>query len=172
MSKIHITRNAEGKIDGASEKDRKAYVKFRAGIMAMEAGELATIEVKFPRHKALHGWHFVLLDAVFESQEQFADETVFRKWVEVGAGHCDYVPGPKGRMVALPKSISWDEMEELEFQEHHEKAVEFLRSPDCTRVLWGHLSDPEQANMIEAIITEAEIERQRIRQMRGKRAQR
>jgi hypothetical protein len=172
MAKIRITRNREGKIEGASEADRKAYVKFRARVMALEAGEILSIEAKAPRNPELHGWHFIILDAVFEAQEQFEDERVFRKWVEVGAGHCDFVPGPKGRMVALPRSIGWDEMEDLDFQEHHEKAVNFLRSPDCTRFLWGHLSDLEQSNMIEGILTECEVRRQEIRQQRGKGMQR
>jgi hypothetical protein len=172
MAKIRITRNREGKIDGASEKDRKAYLRFRTRIMSLEVGELMTIDAKFPRNPELHGWHFIILDAVFEAQEQFEAEAVFRKWVEVGAGHCDFVPGPRGRMVAIPKSIGWDELDDVDFQEHHEKAVDFLRSADCTRVLWGHLSEPEQANMIEAILAECEIERQRIRQQRGKRVER
>lgn len=172
MAKIRVTRNNEGKIDGASELDRKRYVKFRAGMMALEVGEIASIEVKFSRHKELHGWHFLILTAIFEAQDQFEDDEIFREWVQVGAGHCVFAPGPTGRMVAIPKSIAWDQMEDLEFQEHHEKAVDFLRGPVCTRFLWGHLSESDQSAMIEGILAECEVERQRIRQQRGKRVQR
>ncbi len=71
-------------------------------------------------------------------------------------------------MVAIADSIAWDKLDDADFQEHHEKVIDFLRSPTCTRFLWGHLSDPEQANMIEAILTECEEERQRRRAAAGK----
>jgi hypothetical protein len=165
---ITVTRNSEGKIVGATEKDRKAYSRFQSMLHELEAGELFTIDYWHPRDPELHGWHFIVLTAVFDQQEQFEDPKAFRKWVEVGAGHCDFLPGPKGRMVAVPKSIGWEKLDDNDFSEHHEKAIEFLRSPDCTRFLWGHLSDAEQSNMIESILEECERQRQEIRARRGK----
>lgn len=168
MSTITVTKNDEGKIVGAGEKHQKAYDKFRAALVALEPGEMFTLSHWFPRRSDLHGWHFVLLDAVFKHQEQFENENIFRKWVEVGAGHCEFCPGPKGKMVAIPKSIGWEELDDADFQDHHEKAVEFMRSPACTGFLWPHLSPSEQGNMIDCIFTECEIERQRRRAARGK----
>lgn len=168
MTTITITRNREGKIVGARERDKKAYTKFRERVLALEQGEMMTIDVWFDRNPALHGWHLLVLGAVFDNQEQFESEKGFRKWVEAGAGYADFLPGPKGRMIAVPKSIAWDKLDDADFQEHHEKAMDWLRSSDCTRFLWGHLSEPEQANMISAILDECEQERQRIRQQRGK----
>lgn len=168
MTDIVITKDATGRLCGAGAKHTKAYSKFKAMIDALEPGELATLSYWFPRRADLHGWHFIILTAVFNHQEQFEDMTQFRKWIEVGAGYADFLPGPKGRMVAVPKSIGWDQLDDEDFQEHHEKAIDFMRSPTCTSFLWGHLSEPEQANMIETILTECEDERQRIRQQRGK----
>lgn len=168
MTTIAVTKNDQGKLVGAGEKSAKAYERFKAMLNALEPGEMVTLDYWHPRNPELHGWHFIILTAVFESQEQFENDKMFRKWIEVGAGHCDFVPGPKGRMVAIPRSIGWDELDDDDFQEHHEKAIDFLRSPDCTRFLWGHLNDAQQSEMIEGILQNCEEERQRIRQQRGK----
>ena len=135
-------------------------------------GELMKLSFWFPRNPALQGWHFIVLTAVFNHQEQFADEEQFRKWCEVGAGHCDFVPGPKGKVVAIPKSIAWHEMDDHDFGIHHEKVIEFFRSLACTRYLWPHMSDAEASEMMEGILTECEVERERIKQLRAAKGER
>lgn len=168
MTTITVTRNDQGKIVGAGAKDKKAYAAFQKKLHGLEPGELFTLSTWFPRNQELHGWHFIVLTAVFDQQEQFEDAKAFRQWVSTGAGHADFLPGPSGRMVAVPKSIGWDELDDQDFAEHHEKVVDFLRSPVCTGFLWPHLSGAQQSEGIEAILTECERQRQEIRRVRGK----
>lgn len=166
MSTITITRNDEGKIVGAGEKDQTAYAQFRKAIEALEPGEIATVAFWFPRNPALMGWHWIVLSAVFDHQEQFESKKVFQEWVAIGAGHADYFPGPKGRMIAVAKSINFDEIDDADFAVHHEACMDFLRSTACTAFLWPHLSDAQQAEMMSTILTECEVKREEIRARR------
>jgi hypothetical protein len=159
VTTITVTRNDEGKIVGAGEKDKKAYAAFAAKLHALEPGELFTLDCWFPRNPKLHGLHFAMLTAIFDAQEQFADPDQLRAWLQVGAGHCEFVPGPTGKMVALPKSISFKAMDDAEFQAHHEAVKDFLRTPYATRFLWPHLSDSDQATMVDTLLAEFQSER-------------
>ena len=156
MSTITVTKDATGKLCGATERDSVAYGRFKSRIDKLEPGEMLTISCWFPRNSALHKLHFALLSAFFEQQEQFSDLEQFRAWVSVGAGHAEFVPGPKGRMVALPKSISFRALDDADFQNYHNKVTEFLRTPYASQFLWPHLSGPEQAAMVDSILAQFE----------------
>lgn len=152
MTTIAVTKTGDGKIEGAGEKHQKAYARFRKMLHELEPGEIFTLDFWFPRNPKLHGLHFALLTAAYEAQEQFADFDQFRQWAQVGAGHCDFVPGPTGRMVALPRSINWRTIDDADFAEHHERVKDFLRSQHATRFLWPNLEDHEAAEMMNAIL--------------------
>lgn len=152
MTTIHVTKDDTGKLVGCGEKDRKAYATFKARLTELENGEIFTIDYFFPRNPKLHGLHFALLTAIYDAQEQFADPDQLRLWLQVGAGHAEFVPGPTGKMVALPKSISFKAVDDADFQEHHEKVKAFLRTPYATRFLWPHLSDEAASEMVETIL--------------------
>jgi len=156
VTTITITRDDAGKLVGFGDKNKKAYAAFKAKVDALEPGEIYQLTVHFPRNQKLHGLHFALLSTVFDQQEQFSDLDQLRMWVQVGAGHAEFVPGPTGRMVAIPKSISFRALDDQDFQAHHEKVKDFLRSPHATRFLWPHLSDVEQAEMIDTILSQFE----------------
>lgn len=154
MTTITVTKDNTGKLCGAGEKDRVAYSRLRKQMENLEPGEIFTISCWFPRNSRLHGLHFAMLTSLFDRQEQFADPDQMRMWVQVGAGHCEFVPGPKGRMVAIPKSISFKAVDDAEFAEHHEKVKDFLRTEHARRFLWPHLSDDETAGMVDELLAE------------------
>ena len=158
MTTLTITRDDTGKLVGCGEKDKKAYAAFQRRVHELQPGEIYQLTVWFPRNQKLHGLHFALLTTVFDNQEQFTDPDQLRAWLQVGAGHCEFVPGPKGRMVALPKSISFRALDDVEFQAHHEAVKDFLRTPYASAFLWGHLSDQEQAAMVDTILSQFERE--------------
>lgn len=162
MTSIVITRDNTGKLVGAGEKDRAAYSRLKKRLVELEPGECLSLDVWFDRRAALHGWHFILLSAVHDAQEQFANIKDFRMWCATGGGHCTFAPGPTGKMVAIPKSIDWSSLDEEEFQQYHKDVVSFLRSLHATRFLWPQLSDPEASEMIESILTRIEADRKRI----------
>src|SRR5688500_13899293 len=107
MTTITVTRDENGKLGGFTEKDKRSYGRFKKAMEELQVGELMTVTVWFPRNSRFHRLHFALVKALLESQEQFDDIDPLRKWLCVGAGHAVFMPGPNGRMVAIPKSISF-----------------------------------------------------------------
>lgn len=156
MADVLIYRNDQGKLAGWGEKGARAYARFRKAVDELAVGELLRFSFWIPRSPKFHRLHFAMLGAVFASQEQFADEEQFRKWTEVGAGHCDFVPGPKGRMVALPRSIAYHALDDEDFSTVHENVKSFLRSEHARRYLWGHLGDEQSLEMIRTLLAEFE----------------
>ncbi len=53
MSTITVTRDKEGKLVGAGEKDTKAYSRFRQMIVDLEPGDLFTLDYWLPRNPLL-----------------------------------------------------------------------------------------------------------------------
>lgn len=156
MPTVQITKDDRGKLAGFGLKGERAYARFLAAVKALEYGEMLSFSYKIPRSPKFHKLHFVMLAELFAAQEQFADEYQFRKWSEVGAGHVDWVPGPTGKMVALPRSIDYESLDDVEFSEMHEAVKAFFRSTHATRFLWPHLADSETAESIHMILEQFE----------------
>lgn len=152
MTTITVIKDDTGKLTGFGEKDKRAYAKFKRTIDELAPGELFTLSTWFPREGWRHRKHFGVLAAAFDAQEQFEDSDQFRMWVQVGAGHCEFVPGPSGRMVAIPKSIAYDKLDDAEFTEHHEAAKRFMRSERYQSFLYPHLAPAEAGEMVEGIL--------------------
>jgi len=156
VTTISITKDEKGHIVGVGEKGKKAYAAFKKRVEGLQPGEIYTIEAWFDRNPKLHGLHFILLETVFDNQEQFADPEQLRAWLQVGAGHCKFVPGPTGRMVAIPESIAWHRMDDQDFAAHHEKVKDFLRTEHAKAFLWPHLPESERDAMIDTILSQFE----------------
>ncbi|MCA3109850.1 MAG: DUF1367 family protein [Rhodocyclaceae bacterium] len=152
MSEILLTRDDTGKVTGLTEADQRAWSRFRKMLADLVPGECVRLAFWLPRSPKFHRRHFAIIGALFDAQEQFDDREQFRMWLQVGAGHCDFVPGPAGRMVALPKSIAWHKLDDAEFAAHHESVIGFVRSDRCTAFLWGHLQPADQLLMVETIL--------------------
>ena len=41
---------------------------------------------------------------------------LFRKMVAIEAGHCDYITTPDGDVIPQAKSLSYDELDDIEFE--------------------------------------------------------
>ncbi len=152
MSTFTVMKNEAGRLEGFTPSDKRAYARFRKEIEEMQPGELFEIKHWFPRNAKLHGLHFAVIKELFDAQEQFSDMDDLRKWLYVGAGYADFLPGPKGRMVAIPKSIAWHRIDDAEFSELHEKVQGFMRTKHCQRFLWPHLDEQAAGEMIEGVL--------------------
>lgn len=156
MSKVILCKADTGKLAGLDEKNERAYARFRKQIGELRIGETLAFEFKIPRSPRFHRRHFAMLGAFFAAQEAFDDAERMRKWAEVGAGHCDFVPGPDGVFFAMPKSIAYEALEDSDFREVHQSIVAFLREPRAYRFLWPALDDAGREQMVEAILAEFE----------------
>ena len=156
MPTVQITKDECGKLKGFGQQGERAYARFLTAVRNLEDGEMLAFTFKVPRSPKFHRLHFVMLQALFDAQEQFADPYQFRKWAEVGAGHCDFVPGPTGRMVALAKSVDYESLDDVEFSEMHEAVKAFFRSEHAQIFLWPHLSEPQRMEMVASILEQFE----------------
>lgn len=154
MARIILTRDDTGRLDGLTDADKRAYGRFRVKVGNLGHGDTLAFEFKLPRSPRFHRLHFAFLGALFDCQEVFDDPERMRKWIEVGAGHVDFVPGPAGELMALPRSVAYEALEDSDFREHHLKVIGFLRTPGAYRFIWPHLSDDGREQMINAILEE------------------
>lgn len=151
MPELVLVRDESGKLDGLGDRNQRSWRKFTSAVRQMEIGETVVFSYKKPRSPKFHRFFFAKLNRLFEMQEQFADIDQLRAWLTVGAGECDFVPGPKGRMVALPKSIAWHRMDDEEFGELVVKVDQFLQGDHAQRFLWPHLGPREAGEMIQSL---------------------
>lgn len=154
MSAVTVFKGDDGKLQGFGEKGARAWAKFTGRVASMAVGETLDFEWFEPRSGPHHRLFFGKLGALMDRQEQFDDDDKLRKWLIVGAGYCDFVPGPTGRMVALPQSIAWHKMDEADFSDLHGKVDAFLWTDHARRFLWPHLKDEQTYEVIEQLMQE------------------
>lgn len=81
-----------------------------------EAKELI-FDYKKKRSPGNHRRYYAFINNAFDMQDHFDNPEIFRKYIQVQAGHFDLVISPKtGEAAYWPKSISWDELDETEFR--------------------------------------------------------
>lgn len=156
MSTITVTKDDTGRLTGFTDKDKRAYGLFKKAIEELVPGELFTLDTWFPRNAKLHRLHFAMLATIYDAQEQYAEADALRMWLQVGAGHCTYAPGPGGKAVAIPKSIAFNKLDDADFADHHAKVKDFFRSERARRFLWPHLTDEQTYDMVETLLAEFE----------------
>lgn len=156
MTTICVVKDDRGELDGLTDQDRRAWRRFTKKTKELEIGEFFSFDHWFPRNAALHKLHFKVVGTLFDAQEQFADPDALRGWLYVGAGYCDFLPGPTGRMVAIPKSVKWSKIDDADFEALHRKVVDFVRSEHARGFLWPHLDEAKTYETVEILLQEFE----------------
>ena len=99
-------------------------------------------EIKKKRNVKNHKRYFSFVKQSFDMQDHYDSPEVWRKVLQLKAGHYDHVVTEKGKAVYLPKSINWDELDETEFRPLFNEVVNaFLRD-------YGKGLSEHQINMI------------------------
>jgi len=139
---------------GVDDKNHKRWIRFLKQVFLLEDGEIAEIGTRVPRSGPFHRFHMAIEQAVFNAQDRFTQFEMFRNWLKIGSGHVEWVPGAKGGIVPLPKSISYMDLEEAEMREVHESMMVFLRGPHAAPYLWKHLHADKAAEMMDISLSE------------------
>ncbi len=169
MSKVTLIRTADafpaesileqvrrflfGLFDGWSRTDKQGWRKIWKRLMDLEPGEFAVIEFVIPRSSPYHRRHMAIEAAVFNAQERFTDFDMFRDWLKIGAAWVVWVPGAKGGIVPLPKSISYAKADQAEYEDYHGRVIDFLRGQHAAPYLWKHLGN-DAYHMMDSILQE------------------
>ncbi|MFZ6647743.1 hypothetical protein ACO0LO_18615 [Undibacterium sp. TJN25] len=140
---------------GVDGKHHARWLRFLRDLFALEEGEVAQVGIRIPRNTAFHRRHMALEQAVFDAQQRFAEFEQFRNWLKIGAGHVNWVPGAKGGIVPLPKSISYAELDDAAMQLVHAALLTFLRGPHAARYLWKQLDAQQAAARMEEVLQPA-----------------
>lgn len=139
-------------IDGVSEADKKTWRRFWNWILAAGSGELLSITTWTPRNARFHRLHMKIETEVFKAQERVRNFEQFRTWLKVGAGFVDWMAGPKGGVVPVPRSISYSKADEDVMRQFHADAIAFLRTEHAQKYLWPHLPADKAQEMVESVL--------------------
>jgi len=143
-----------GIVDGLGERGKKQWRRFINGLMRLEPGEMVDIKTHKARSGKFHRRHMLIESRVFEAQEKFEHFEQFRNWLKVGAGFCDWMPGPKGAVIPVPRSIAFDKLEEDDMREVHENMMAFLRTERAINVLWPKTPSAQRDIAITSLLNE------------------
>lgn len=100
----------------------------------LKVGEVYTAEIKQSRNYRFHKLYFALINCAWEylperQTQGFRSKENLRKYVEVAAGHCEPFYSPaKREWLEVPKSISFDTMDEAEFRDLYERVKDVIFS--------------------------------------------
>jgi len=107
----------------------------------IKLGDEVKCVITKPRNLKFHRKFFAMVNETFAMQNEFETIRQWRAVVITGAGHCDFIKGKDGQMIALPKSIAFHNMDETKFNRLFEDVLTFI----CAR----YVDDsPERLNTI------------------------
>jgi len=90
----------------------------------IERGEHVVLKASSVRNVGNHRRYFKFIALTFDIQDHFDDREIWRKYVQIMAGHCDFVTSPKnGQIMPIPKSIAWADLDEEDFKQLFNRAV-------------------------------------------------
>lgn len=154
MSQVVIIKNDQGKLQGLDDKHQRAYAKWRKLVEDLEIGQTLTFSYRMARSPKHHRLFFAKLQSLLARTEAFTDLDKLRKWLTLGAGYAEFVPGLDGRPNAIPLSLDFDAMDEAEFSELHRAVDTFLWTARAQETLWPHLSDEQRYRCVESFTQE------------------
>lgn len=103
----------------ASESDADIAKKFKYG-------EVYQCEIKKPRNLKFHRKFFALLQYVFDNQDKYSNLSDLRVEILLQCGAYDEHITVDGKMVYVPKSLSFESMDDVEFEQLYGAAVDVV----------------------------------------------
>jgi hypothetical protein len=88
-------------------------------------GQEVVATITRPRNLQFHRKLFALLGVGREMASTEFNPEQFRAYCIAGAGYCDYIEH-NGKLVAVPKSISFANMDDVEFQALYSAVLNFI----------------------------------------------
>ena len=95
-----------------------------AALAKIKHGDAVQVEIKRPRNIWHHRKFFALLNLVFENQDKYEEPEHLLAALKASVGHCDFLPGKDGMLVAVPKSIAFHKMDQTAFNEFYDRCVD------------------------------------------------
>jgi hypothetical protein len=117
--KLHVIKTQTG-LKPAWDSDYEIYSK-------IPLNEVFEIEYKKPRNYNFHKKYFALIKLAFENQTDYRNLNDLRRDISIVAGYYDeLVNKVTGEVYKMPKSISFAQMDEIEFSELYERTKDVI----------------------------------------------
>lgn len=155
MPVVTLIRGDDGKLAGLTEKDQRGFARFMKRVLSLGLSCI-TFEWREPRSGPAHRRYFGMVNAAFEAQERFDDAEQFRVWLQIGAGFCEFLPHPERGLIAIPRSIAFAKLDEVEFREVADAVWTFYRSEHARQLLYPHLDEAQSFDMVCSVLEEFE----------------
>lgn len=88
----------------------------------VKEGQIIEVEYKKPRNPLFHNKFMSMVRVVYDNQEQYEHIEQLLNAIKIDLGYYDSYT-VRGYEVAIPRSISFAKMDEIEFEELYDKAV-------------------------------------------------
>jgi hypothetical protein len=89
-------------------------------------GEIIAVKWKHPRNIDFHRKFFAALNVGFQNQDRYATIDQFRWVFLIETGHADPVITDKGEVHWMPISISFEKMDQIEFEKLYSDLIDWL----------------------------------------------
>jgi hypothetical protein len=117
--KLHVIKTQTG-LKPAYDSDYEIYSK-------IPLNEVFEIEYRKPRNLLFHRKYFALMKLAFENQTDYRNLNELRRDISIVAGYYDEVVNKvTGEVYKMPKSISFSQMDEIEFSELYERTKDVI----------------------------------------------
>lgn len=114
-----MLQRVQGNLLAPADEDAEAVIS------RWPMGQGVSAEVKRERNLAHHRKFFALVSTVAAYSEVFDTTEKALVAIKLAAGHCEFLPDPRtGELVAVPKSISFDAMDEDAFSQFESRAID------------------------------------------------
>lgn len=143
-------------IRGLDAKHDKRWRRMWSRFFRADAGEVQQIQTVVDRSGPYHRMHMAMEQALFNSQERWANMDRFRDWLKTGAGWGEYALNKNGFLRFVPASTAYENCSDDEMRELHAAMVEFLHTTYAQRRLWPHLPADRRAEMLETVLQRPE----------------
>lgn len=91
-------------------------------------GEEYIIEIKKQRNILFHRKYFALIDYAYKNQSKYFNKADFLVEIKLLSGHYEEHITLKGNIIYTPKSISFDKMDNIEFEKFYSKTIDIIIS--------------------------------------------
>jgi len=121
MEKLVLVKRRDGLLEASNDHTLEA-----TKLIPVDGEIIVTWDDK--RNAKNHKRYMSFISATFDIQDEYDNKDIWRKILQIKAGHFDAVVDKKGKTHYWPKSISWDMLGEVKFRELFKQIIDvFLR---------------------------------------------
>lgn len=94
----------------------------------IKLGSTVLCEIKNARNPKQHNLYWGLVGQIYQNQTRYATQKQVSDMLKVAVGYCDEAENKYGKTVAVPRSMSFANMPDDEFQEFFKLVIEFVKT--------------------------------------------